>query len=59
LGRPPLLSFFLHSSWNSSASAGMGFTILTKNSKIPHSFHIQKYPLKPEEHEAFTYHKFL
>jgi hypothetical protein len=35
LGRPPLLSFFLYSSWNSNASAGMGFTILTKSSNSP------------------------
>jgi hypothetical protein len=37
LGRPPLLSLFLHSSWNSSASAGMGFTIATKSSNSPPS----------------------
>jgi hypothetical protein len=35
LGRPPLLSFFPHSSWNSSDSAGMGFTISTKSSNSP------------------------
>jgi hypothetical protein len=35
LGRPPLLSLFSHSSWNSSASAGMGFTISTKSSNSP------------------------
>jgi hypothetical protein len=35
LGRPPFLSFFPHSSWNSSASTGMGFTISTKNSNSP------------------------
>jgi hypothetical protein len=29
LGRPPLLSFFSHSSWNSSTPVGMGFTIST------------------------------
>jgi hypothetical protein len=33
--RPPLLSFFPHSSWNSSDSAGMGFTISTKSSNSP------------------------
>jgi hypothetical protein len=32
LGRPPLLLFFPHSSWNSSDCAGMGFTIATKSS---------------------------
>jgi hypothetical protein len=35
LGTPPLLSFFPHSSWNSSDSAGMGFTISTKSSNSP------------------------
>jgi hypothetical protein len=34
LGRP-LLSLFPHSSWNSSAPAGTGFTISTKNSNSP------------------------
>jgi hypothetical protein len=33
--RPPLLSFFPHSSWNSSDSAMMGFTISTKSSNSP------------------------
>jgi hypothetical protein len=37
LGRPPLLSFFPHSSWNSSDSAGMRFTISTKSSNSPPS----------------------
>jgi hypothetical protein len=32
LGRPPLLSLFPHSFWNSSDSAGMRFTISTKSS---------------------------
>jgi hypothetical protein len=32
LGRPPFLSFFPHSFWSSSDSAGMGFTISTKSS---------------------------
>jgi hypothetical protein len=35
LGRPPLLSLFPHSFWNSSDSAGMGFTISTKSSNSP------------------------
>jgi hypothetical protein len=34
-GRPPLLSPFPHSSWNSSVPAGMGFTISTKSSNSP------------------------
>jgi hypothetical protein len=37
LGRPPLLSFFPHSSWNSSVPAGIGFTISTKSSNSPPS----------------------
>jgi hypothetical protein len=32
LGRPPLLSLFPHSTWNSSVPAGMGFTISIKSS---------------------------
>jgi hypothetical protein len=36
-GRPPLLSFFPYSSWNSSASAGMEFTISTESSNSPPS----------------------
>jgi hypothetical protein len=35
LGRPPLLSLFPHSTWNSSDSAGIGFTISTKSSNSP------------------------
>jgi hypothetical protein len=35
LGRPPLLSLFPHSSWNSSDSAGIGFTISSKSSNSP------------------------
>jgi hypothetical protein len=31
LGRPPLLSLFSHSPWDSSALAGAGFTISTKS----------------------------
>jgi hypothetical protein len=31
LGSPPLLSFFPHSSWNSSVPSGMGFTSSTKS----------------------------
>jgi hypothetical protein len=37
LGRPPLLSLFSHNSWNSSDSAGTGFTISTKSSNSPPS----------------------
>jgi hypothetical protein len=33
--RPPLLSLFPHSPWNSSDSPGMGFTISTKSSNSP------------------------
>jgi hypothetical protein len=33
--RPSLRSLFLHSSWNSSASAGMRFTISIKSSNSP------------------------
>jgi hypothetical protein len=35
LGRPPILSPFPHSSWNSCDSASLGFTITTKNSNSP------------------------
>jgi hypothetical protein len=35
LGRPPLLSLFPHSSWNSSVPAGTRFTISIKSSKSP------------------------
>jgi hypothetical protein len=35
LGRPPLLSLFPHSSWNSSVPAGTGFTISIKSSCSP------------------------
>jgi hypothetical protein len=35
LGRPPLLSLFPHSSWNSNVPAGTRFTISTKNSNSP------------------------
>jgi hypothetical protein len=45
LGRPPLLSFFLHRSWNSSASAGVGFTISTKSSNSPPPRQLSLLPL--------------
>jgi hypothetical protein len=35
LGRPPLLSLFPHSFWNSSDSAGMEFSISTKSLNSP------------------------
>jgi hypothetical protein len=42
LGRPPLLSFFPHSFWNSS---GTGFTISTKSSSSPPSRQLFLLPL--------------
>jgi hypothetical protein len=44
LGRPPLLSFFPQSSWNSSAAAGMGFTISTKSSNSPSPRQLSLWP---------------
>jgi hypothetical protein len=35
LGRPPLLSLFLHNTQNSSVLAGTGFTISIKSSNSP------------------------
>jgi hypothetical protein len=35
LGRPPLLSLFPHSTWNSNVPAGTGFTISIKSSNSP------------------------
>jgi hypothetical protein len=35
LGRPPLLSLFPHSTWNSSVPVGTGFTISIKSSNSP------------------------
>jgi hypothetical protein len=35
LGRPPPLSLFPHSTWNSSVPAGTGFTISIKSSNSP------------------------
>jgi hypothetical protein len=47
LGRPPLLSFFPHSSWNSSVPAGMGFTISIKSSNSSPPTHRQLFLLPP------------
>jgi hypothetical protein len=35
LGRPPLLSLFPHSTWNSSVPTGTGFSISIKSSNSP------------------------